>query len=136
MYELKTKINNNNVLEFIMKVEHQKRRADQLKLLDIFSEVTGEEPKMWGDRIVGYGLHHYKYASGQEGDWMISGFSPRKQALTLYLMSEFSSHEELMSNLGKYKTSKACLYINKLEDVKLDVLKKLIKQSFEMVVGE
>jgi len=131
MYELKTKLNNKNVLEFIMSIEHDKRREDSLKLLDIFDEVTGEEPKMWGDSIVGYGLYHYKYASGQEGDWMRTGFSPRKQALSLYLMNGFSNNEELLSKLGKYKTGKGCLYINKLEDIDLDVLKKLIKKSNE-----
>lgn len=136
MYELKTKLNNRSVLDFIMSIEHDKRRADSLKLLDIFGEVTGEEPEMWGESIVGYGSYHYKYASGQEGDWMRTGFSPRKQALTLYLMTGFSPHEELMSSLGKYKTGKGCLYINKLEDVKLDVLKKLIKESFEMATGQ
>ena len=131
MYELKTKLNNKNVLEFIMSIEHDKRREDSLKILDIFDELTGEEPKMWGDSIVGYGLYHYKYASGQEGDWMRTGFSPRKQALSLYLMNGFSNNEELLSKLGKYKTGKGCLYINKLEDIDLDVLKKLIKKSNE-----
>lgn len=133
MYELKTKLNDMNVLEFIMNIEHTKRRVDSLKLIDIFDEVTGEEPKMWGDSIVGYGSYHYKYASGQEGDWMRIGFSPRKQALSLYLMNGFSANEELMSILGKYKTGKGCLYISKLEDVNLDVLKMLIKMSFEKV---
>ena len=135
MYELKTRLNDRNVLEFIMSIEHDKRREDSLKLLDIFSEVTGEEPKMWGGSIVGYGTYHYKYSSGQEGDWMRTGFSPRKQALTIYLLNGFSAYEELMRNLGKYKTSKACLYVNKLEDIDIGVLKKLIKVSYEKVNG-
>lgn len=136
MYELKTKLNSKDVLEFIMKVEHNKRREDSLKILDVFHEVTGEEPKMWGESIVGYGMYHYKYASGQEGDWMRTGFSPRKQALTLYLMNGISSYEELLSKLGKYKTGKGCLYINKLEDVDLEVVKKLIKESFNKVIEQ
>ena len=131
MYELKTKLNDGNVLEFIMKVENDRRREDSLRLLDIFREVTGEEPKMWGESIVGYGTYHYKYASGQEGDWMRTGFSPRKQALTLYVMYGLLSGEELLAGLGKYKAGKGCLYINKLDDVNLEVLKKLIKGSFE-----
>ncbi len=133
MYELKTKLNNGSVLEFIMKVEHDRRREDALKLLDIFREATGEEPKMWGESIVGYGTYHYKYASGQEGDWMRTGFSPRKQALTLYVMYGLLSGEELLAGLGKYKTGKGCLYVNKLEDIDLEVLKKLIKGAFEKV---
>lgn len=131
MYELKTKVNNANVLDFIMRVENQKRREDSIKLLDIFNEVLGEEAKMWGDSIVGYGTYHYKYASGQEGDWMRTGFSPRKNALTLYVVLGLPENDPLLSQLGKYKTGKGCLYINKLEDVNMDVLKKIIKSSYE-----
>ena len=86
-------------------------------MLEMMQELTGEKPEMWGPSIVGFGSYHYKYASGREGDWFLTGFSPRKQSLTLYIMSGFSRYEELMEKLGKYKTGKSCLYIKKLEDV-------------------
>ena len=88
---------------------------------------------MWGDSIVGFGNYHYKYKSGREGDWFLTGFSPRKQNLTLYIMAGFSGYDNLLKDLGKYKTGKSCLYINKLEDVNLDVLRELVKQSAEHV---
>jgi len=93
--------------------------------------VTRSRPKMWGGAIVGYGQHHYKYESGREGDWFLAGFSPRKQALTLYIMPGFSSYGPLMKKLGKYKTGKSCLYIKKLEDVNLEVLEELVSRSVE-----
>ena len=94
-------------------------------------EVTGKEPKMWGDSIIGFDSYHYKYASGREGDWPIAGFSPRKQALSIYIMAGFKKYDELMQKLGKYKTGKSCLYVKKLEDVDREVLKKLIQESVE-----
>lgn len=96
-------------------------------------EITGEPAKMWGDSIVGFGSYHYKYASGQEGDWMLTAFSPRKQNLTLYIMPGFERYENLMKQLGKYKTGKSCLYIKKLEDVDLEVLKELIDLSVKQM---
>lgn len=84
---------------------------------------------MWGDSIVGFGSYHYKYESGREGDWFLTGFSPRKQNLTLYITSNFSRYEELMAKLGKYKTSKSCLYIKRLADLDLNILQELIIQS-------
>ena len=92
-------------------------------------EVTGEEPKMWGDSIVGFGLYHYKYSNGKDTSWFLAGFSPRKQNLTLYIMSGFDQYDDLLSRLGKHSTGKSCLYIKKIEDVDLDVLKELVKQS-------
>lgn len=92
-------------------------------------EVTGAEPRLWGSSIVGFGDYHYKYESGREGDWFVTGFSPRKQNLTLYIMAGFDNYDQLLSRLGKYKTGKSCLYINKLDDVDLDVLKELVAQS-------
>ena len=86
---------------------------------------------MWGDSIVGFGSYHYKYKSGREGDWPMTGFSPRKRNLTLYIMPGFSEYDDLLTNLGKYKTGKSCLYINKIEDVDLDVLRELVQQSVE-----
>jgi hypothetical protein len=94
-------------------------------------DVTGEEPKMWGQGIVGFGTYHYVYASGREGDWPLAGFSPRKRNLTLYIMAGFKRYDDLMSKLGKYKTGKSCLYINKLDDIDLDVLRELVHHSIE-----
>jgi hypothetical protein len=130
-YELKTKVNDVSVEGFLDKVEDEKKRNDAFEVLKLMKEVTGEPPKMWGASIVGFGTYRYKYASGQEGDWMITGFSPRKTSLTLYIMPGFGRYEELMQKLGKYKTGKSCLYINKLTDVDVDVLKTLIKESVD-----
>ncbi|MEQ8417237.1 MAG: DUF1801 domain-containing protein [Imperialibacter sp.] len=130
-YELKTKVNDVSVEGFLDKVEDEKKRNDAFEVLKLMKEVTGEKPKMWGSSIVGFGTYRYKYASGQEGDWMITGFSPRKTSLTLYIMPGFGRYEELMQKLGKYKTGKSCLYINKLTDVDIDVLKTLVKESVD-----
>lgn len=133
MAELKTKLNDGSVTEFLNSVEHKKRREDSFKVLALMSNVLNEEPKMWGSSIIGFGNYHYKYESGREGDWFVAGFSPRKQSLTLYIMSGFEQYDALMEKLGKYKTGKSCLYINKLEDVDLDVLRELVKQSADHV---
>jgi hypothetical protein len=129
MAELKTKVNDQSVTAFLEANADEKRRKDCFTVLEMMKRATGAEPKMWGDSIVGFGSYHYKYASGQEGDWLLTGFSPRKQALTLYLMSGFTDFEDLLSRLGKYKTGKGCLYIKKLEDVDQTVLQELIDQS-------
>lgn len=129
MAELKTTKNDKDPLAFLQRVENEKRKADSLVVMQMMEEITGEKPVMWGPSIVGFGSYHYKYASGHEGDWMITGFSPRKQALTLYIMPGFDRYENLMSQLGKYKTGKSCLYINKLEDVDKNILHELIAHS-------
>lgn len=129
MAELKTTKNDKDPLAFLQSVENEKRKADSLVVMQMMEEITGEKPVMWGPSIVGFGSYHYKYASGHEGDWMITGFSPRKQALTLYIMPGFDRYENLMSQLGKYKTGKSCLYINKLEDVDKNILHELIAHS-------
>lgn len=131
MAELKTKVNDASVEDFLNSVTHEKRREDSFKVLELMQRVTGEPPKMWGDSIVGFGTYTYKYASGREGEWMVTGFSPRKQALTLYIMAGFERYDELMENLGKYKTGKSCLYVKKLEDVDIAVLEELVKASAE-----
>jgi len=131
MTELKTKRNKGDVLAFLNSVENGKRKEDALKALALFEKITGEKAEMWGDSIVGFGSYHYKYASGREADWMLTGFSPRKQNLTLYIMSGFDDYEILLNQLGKHKTGKSCLYINKLEDVDMDVLEELIHRSVE-----
>ena len=128
---MKTVKNDSPVLDFLNNVEHNKRREDGLKILELMTEVTGEKPAMWGDSIVGFGSYTYKYKSGREGEWMYVGFSPRKQNLTLYIMDGFDSYDELLGKLGKHKTGKSCLYINKLEDVDEDVLRKLIAKSVD-----
>jgi hypothetical protein len=133
MTELKTKPNEKNVKEFLNTVENTRRREDSLELLKLMEEVTQEIPIMWGDSIVGFGSYHYKYASGREADWLQIGFSPRKQALTVYIMDGFEKYDELLKKLGKYKTGKSCLYFNKLEDVKIPVLKELISESIKFV---
>ena len=99
-------------------------------------EVTKEEPLMWGDNIVGFGNYHYKYASGHEGDWFIVGFSPRKQSLSVYLMNGFEKYQNLLKSLGKHKTGKSCLYINKLKDVNIQILRELILESVEHIRKE
>jgi hypothetical protein len=129
MAELKTKPNDQSVEAFLNNIADEKRREDSFKILALMKEVTKDEPKMWGDSIIGFGSYHYEYASGREGDWFLTGFSPRKQNLTLYLMSGFEEYDNLLKNLGKYKTGKACLYIKKIEDIDLQALRELVKQS-------
>ena len=127
--ELKTKVNSASVEGFLNTVEDEQKRADCFEILKIMQQVTKEKPKMWGASIVGFGTYHYKGASGREGDWMLTGFSPRKQNLTLYLMGGFDMHKDLLKKLGKYKTSVGCLYIKKLDDVDKKVLKELVTQT-------
>jgi hypothetical protein len=132
MSTIKTLVNDASVTEFINTVQEATKREDSFALLALFSEVTGETPKMWGSSIIGFGQYHYKSErSKQEGDWPLTGFSPRKQNLTLYIMMGFDGYGDLLAKLGKHKTSKGCLYINKLTDVDIAVLKKLVTQSFE-----
>jgi hypothetical protein len=126
MAELKTKPNDGDVEAFLAAVPDARRRSDSLVLLDLFRTVTGEHAKMWGTAIVGFGDSHYAYASGREGDWFITGFSPRKQNLTLYCMGGYEPHGEVLARLGKHKLGKGCLYINRLQDVDIDVLRELI----------
>lgn len=128
---IKTRVNDESVEDFINKVEDKIKRQDSFELLEMYIRLTGEQPKMWGSSIIGFGQYHYKSErSSQEGDWPLAGFSPRKQNLTLYVMSELEDYSDLLKDLGKHKTSKACLYINKLADVDLKVLEKIIKRSY------
>ncbi|MBM7621573.1 hypothetical protein JOC95_003462 [Bacillus tianshenii] len=129
MYELKTKETDNSVVEFIEAVDNPKKREDAYKLLDIFTETTGHQAKMWGPSIIGFGSYHYKYPTGHEGDAPLVGFSPRKAKISLYFATGDSKREELLAGFGKHTTGKACVYINKLADIDVDVLKKLIEQS-------
>lgn len=136
MAELKTKQNDQSVTDFLKAVPDERRRDDSFAILDLMKEITGQEPKMWGDSIIGFGNYHYKYATGREGDWFVTGFSPRKQNLTLYIMSGFDEYDDLLTKLGKYKTGKACLYINKLTDVDLAVMRELIRKSVAHLSGQ
>lgn len=130
MAEIKTKVNDASPEDFIGGVEPERRRKDGFELLKMFKRATGLEPKMWGTSIIGYGMYHYKSErSSQEGDWPLVGFSPRKQNLTLYVSPR--NFPELLKNLGKHTTSVGCLYINKLDDVDVKVLEKLIAESFK-----
>ena len=133
MSDLKTQKNDASVEDFLSSVENDRRREDSFVVLDLMKKVTGEEATMWGTSIVGFGSYHYTYASGREGDWMKVGFSPRKQNLTLYIMDGFAKYDELLGKLGKHKTGKSCLYINKLDDVDQEVLRELVKESVEFV---
>jgi hypothetical protein len=129
MAELKTKKNEASVAGFIASVPDERKRADAQALVDIFREITKAEPKMWGSSIVGFGDYQYKYESGREGEWFLAGFSPRKQNLTLYIMAGFDEYDDMLAKLGKHKTGKSCLYINRLEDVHVPTLKRLIRAS-------
>ncbi|MFN2134508.1 MAG: DUF1801 domain-containing protein [Candidatus Promineifilaceae bacterium] len=131
MAELKTQENDASVDDYLNSVEDEQKRAASFRIKEMMEEVTGEEARMWGESIVGFGHYSYKYASGREGEWMITGFAPRKRNLTLYIMSGFDDYDALMADLGKYKTGKSCLYINKLEDIDLEVLRKLVAQSVQ-----
>jgi hypothetical protein len=135
-YELKTKLNDANVEKFLGSITDEKKREDSLTILGLLKKVTKEEPKMWGSAIIGFGTYRYKYSSGQEGDWMCAGFSPRKQNISIYLMGGIERFGALMKKLGKYKAGKACLYINKIEDVDMKVLRELMKESYDYMVKQ
>lgn len=131
MSDLKTVRNAASVHDFLASVENGKRREDSFAVLELMRELTGEEPAMWGDSLVGFGAYHYKGASGREGDWPISAFSPRKQNLTIYVMAGFGRYPDLMAKLGKYRTGSSCLYLNRLSDADPVVLRELIVRSVD-----
>jgi hypothetical protein len=128
---IKTKVNHESVKDFINSIDDETKRQDSFKLLEIYTRLTGEPPKMWGSSIIGFGQYHYKSErSRQEGEWPLAAFSPRKQSLTLYVMPGVDNLTVFLDKLGKHKTSKACLYINKLADVDLTTLEKIIEHSY------
>ena len=127
--ELKTKKTNNSAVDFLNKIKEEQKRKDSFAILEMFKKISKEEPAMWGSSIIGFGKVHLKYESGRELDWFKIGFSPRKQALTLYVICNTKEQNELLKKLGKHKTGKGCLYINKLEDIDLSVLEKIIKNT-------
>lgn len=131
MAELKTQENDASVDDYLNSVEDDKKREASFKVKELMEDVTGEEARMWGESIVGFGHYKYKYASGREGEWMITGFAPRKRNLTLYIMSGFEEYDDLLDKLGKHSTGKSCLYINKLEDIDMDVLRELVDKSVQ-----
>jgi len=122
-----------NPAEFIAAVENEQKRKDAEWVRQMMEEVTGEPPKMWGPSIIGFGTYHYVYESGREGDWMLTGFSPRKTAMSVYLMGDLEEEQEILEKLGKHKIGKSCLYIKKLSDVDLDVLREIVERSVQRV---
>lgn len=133
MKQNKTQRTDNSVSLFLDQIEPEQKRKDSHALVALMSQITAEKPKLWGTSIIGFGDYHYKYKSSREGDWFLTGFSPRKNALTVYLMCDLS-HEGLdFDGLGKYKLSKGCLYFKKIEDVDLNVLTQIIKDSIEII---
>ena len=133
MKQNKTQRTDNSVSLFLDQIEPEQKRKDSHALVALMSQITAEKPKLWGTSIIGFGDYHYKYKSGREGDWFLTGFSPRKNALNVYLMCDLS-HEGLnFDGLGKYKLSKGCLYFKKIEDVDLNVLTQIIKDSIKII---
>lgn len=129
MAKTKTFKTDQDVTEFINSIVDEKKRTDSFKLIEVMSGVTGFKPYMWGPSIIGFGNYHYKYQSGHEGDAPLAGFSPRKNAISLYMSSMFPEREELLKQLGKYRSAVACIYIKKLDDINMSILKKMIGAS-------
>lgn len=123
----KTKITAVDPTDFINAVDHPTRRADAMALDRLFRRVTGFQPRMWGPTIIGYGQYHYRYATGREGDFLATGFSPRKANLSIYILPGYADFGDLLARLGKHKIGKSCLYVNKLADINLEVLEELIR---------
>ena len=136
MAENKTKQTDLSVNAFLEGVDNDQKRGDCQTLVQLMQDVTGEDARMWGPSIVGFGSYHYKYESGREGDNMLVGFSPRAQNLTLYIMRGFDEYEPLLERLGKHKTGKGCLYLKTLTDVDMDVLKEMVERSVERMRKE
>ena len=132
MAKNKTTETESNVTDFINSVEDAKR-ADSFRIVEIMANETGFAPKLWGPNIIGFGSYHYKYASGHEGDAPLIGFSPRKDAFALYFSSDFPNKEQLLEKFGKHKSAKACVYVKKLDDVNVDVFRKMIAASVDDV---
>jgi hypothetical protein len=131
MAELKTKQTDESVVKFLNTIQDATRRKDCFEIAEMMKRASKCPPKMWGTAIIGFGSYHYKYESGHEGDACLIGFSPRKQNITLYILGGIINHRDLLNKLGKHKTGKGCLYINKLSDVDALILEELIKISFD-----
>jgi hypothetical protein len=135
MAEQKTKPTDVSVADYLNAIENDQVRQDCWAIVDIMQEATKAKAQMWGSSIIGFGKYHYVYASGREGDWMLIGFSPRKQNITLYLMGGFGQYENLLASLGKYTRGKGCLYIKRLSDIDLPTLEKLIQESVNYMIS-
>lgn len=129
MADLKTKPTQKSVAKFLASIKDEAMRKDCLTLARLMAQATGAKPRMWGSSIVGFGSYHFRYASGHEGDWFTTGFSPRKWNLTLYVMGGFTSYPSLLSKLGRHSLGKGCLYLRRLDEVHLPTLRKLVQQS-------
>jgi hypothetical protein len=127
--DMKTVPSSRDVEEFLDGVADERRRAECRAVMAMMRDVTGEEPRLWGPSIIGFGRYHYRYESGREGEWFLTGVAPRKGALTVYVMAGFDRYEELMARLGKHTTGKSCLYIKRLDDIDTDVLRELVDRS-------
>lgn len=132
--ENKTKPTTSSVTAYLEAVDHPTRKKDAKTALALFKKVTGKKPEMWGGSIIGFGRYHYKYESGREGDWMIVGFSPRKANMVMYVMGSIPEDDPLRDKLGKYKTGRGCLYVNKFEDIDLKILEKIVSKSYKLTV--
>lgn len=133
MSQNKTHPTDQSVKSFIDSLDDQQKIADSYSLIELMKQITGCEPKMWGPSIIGFDQYHYKYESGREGDFLKVGFSPRKRELSIYLMCSFDKNDELMKKLGKHRTGKSCLYVKRLEDINMDVLRDLVQESVKYV---
>lgn len=133
MADLKTKKTNDSVSEYLNSIKDEQRKNDCFQIYELMKSITGSDGKMWGNSIIGFGDYHYKYDSGREGDWFMTGFANRKQSITLYIMAGFARYEKLLSKLGKYKTGISCLYIKKLSDIDENILKEMIISSNELI---
>ncbi len=133
MDEVKTKSTEASVSIILSAIDDQQAREDSIILIKLMKQLTGEPPIMWGPAIIGFGRYHYKYESGREGDICMTGFSPGKGKLSLYVLSGFEGQEELLSKLGKHKTGKVCLYVKRLDDINLDILKEIIVRSMDFL---
>lgn len=129
MSENKTVETNESVENFLQTIEDEQQQKDSYVLVDIFKEVSGSSPKLWGNSILGFGNYHYKYKSGREGDWFYIGFSPRKGKLSLYVYSDTADNQKLLKSLGKYKMGKSCIYVKKLEDIDQNVLRQICSNT-------
>lgn len=133
MSKNKTTPNKLSVIDYLDAIEHPQRKEDCWAIHDLMKKITGKTPRMWGTSMVGFGSYHYKYESGREGNMLATGFSNRKQAITMYIMGGFKKHAELLTKVGPHKTGKSCFYIKKLADMDIDVLSILISESLKAV---
>ncbi len=133
MAKVKTQFSDEDVYDFIEQLDNEQKKQDSIELIKLMEEATGEKAKMFGPTIIGFGQYHYKYPTGHEGDAPLLGFSPRKAAISLYVFTGCEQHKHLLENFGKYKMGKACIYVKKLSDVNIDVMKNMMKESIDFI---